>query len=183
MAASGNLGAQAVIAFDIGLRLTGQDQRLWGIKRWPANHLAIDQPVQQVQHMGLGGQACRQGHFHGGQHSLLIVVQDERKDIDHLTITTGAAQYLVLQLSEWDGKFEEWCAVAQCSRLALDDRKIVPPIINRLRWQFVAALDHADMFAQDIALCRHDQPVRIDPQADGAVRKRCAGTVAPDGAA
>ena len=55
-------------------------------------------------------------HLMFGSKQLLIVVQEERKDIDHLTITTrcpatvclqtergGAAQHLVLQLSEWDG--------------------------------------------------------------------------------
>ena len=26
----------------------------------------------------------------------------------------------------------------------------MPPVIDRLRWQLVAALDHADMFAQDV---------------------------------
>lgn len=61
-----------------------------------------------------------------------------------------------------------------------------------LRRQLVAALDHADMFAQNIALRRvtpkacfqHDDPsVGIDPQAHRPVDKGCAGTVAPDGAA
>ncbi|SEO34479.1 hypothetical protein SAMN04488103_1261 [Gemmobacter aquatilis] len=76
MAAPCDLGAQAVIAFDIGLGFTAQDQCLRRIQWWPANHLAIDQPVQQIQHMGFGGHASRQGHFHCGQHSLFIVVQD-----------------------------------------------------------------------------------------------------------
>jgi hypothetical protein len=58
MAASGNPGAQAAIAFDIGLRLAPQDHRLRGIKRRPIDCFAIDQSVHQVQHMGLGGHAC-----------------------------------------------------------------------------------------------------------------------------
>lgn len=48
MVASGNLGAQAVLAFDIGLGLAVQDQRQWRIQWRPADHLAVDQPVQQV---------------------------------------------------------------------------------------------------------------------------------------
>ena len=96
MAAPDDLGAQAIIAFDIGLGFMVQDQRLRGIKRRPANHLAIYQPVQQVQHMGLGGHARCQSHFHCGQNSLLIMVQDERQDIDHLSVATGAAQHLLL---------------------------------------------------------------------------------------
>lgn len=45
MAASGDLGAQAIIAFDIGFGFAAQDQCLRGIKRRPANRLAINQPV------------------------------------------------------------------------------------------------------------------------------------------
>ena len=63
---------------------------------------------------------------------------------------------------------------------ALDDGKVVPPIIDCLRWQLVAALDHADMFAQNIALRRvapkacfqhDDQSVGIDTQAHRPVGK------------
>ena len=72
MAAPCNLGAQAVVALDIGPGFAAQDQRLRGIKGRPANHLAIYQPVQQVQHMGFGGHARCEGHFHRGQHSLFI---------------------------------------------------------------------------------------------------------------
>ena len=60
----------------------------------------------------------------------------------------------------------------------LNDRQIVPPIIDRLRWQLVTALDHAAMFAQDVALGRHDQPIRINPKADRAIGKRRRNTVA-----
>ena len=89
MVASGNLGAQAVIAFDIGLGFAMQGQRLRSIQWRPADHLAIDQAVQQVQDMGFGRHAFGQGQFHGGEHGLFVVVQDEGKDIDHLAITPG----------------------------------------------------------------------------------------------
>ena len=53
--ASCRLGAQAVVAFDIGLGFAAQGQGLRGIEGRPANDLAIDQPVQQVQHiLGIG---------------------------------------------------------------------------------------------------------------------------------
>lgn len=45
MTAPCSLGAQAVVAFDIGLWLTAQGQGLRGIGGRPANDLAIDQPV------------------------------------------------------------------------------------------------------------------------------------------
>ena len=72
--ASGDLAAKAVIAFDVCLGFTAQDQRLRGIKGRPANHLAVDQPVLQVQHVRLGRHTLCEGEFHGGQHGLLIVV-------------------------------------------------------------------------------------------------------------
>jgi hypothetical protein len=36
----------------------------------------------------------------------------------------------------------------------------------------MTALDDPQMFTQDIALSRHNQPVGIDPQADRSVGKR-----------
>ena len=96
MAASRHLGAQAVIAFDIRLWVAAQDQCLRGIKRRPTYCFAIDQSVQKVQHMGLGWHSCRQGHFYRGQHGLLIVMQDERQDVDHLPVAARAAEHLVL---------------------------------------------------------------------------------------
>jgi hypothetical protein len=46
MAASrGDLAAQSVIAFDIGLGLAPQHQRLRGIQRRTTDHLAVDQAV------------------------------------------------------------------------------------------------------------------------------------------
>ena len=60
MATLGNLGAQVVMAFTIGIWLMAQDPRLRGTKRRPADDHAVNQPVQQVQHMGLGEHArCR----------------------------------------------------------------------------------------------------------------------------
>ena len=100
MATTCNLGTQAVIAFDIGLGLAMQGQCLRRVQWWPANHLAVDQAVQQVQHMGFGRHALGQRQFHGGQHSLLIVVQDKGEDIDHLPVPAGLAQHVILQLPE-----------------------------------------------------------------------------------
>ena len=77
-----------------------QDQGLRRIKRRSTNHFAIDQPVQQVQHMGLGWHTLGQGQFHGGKHGLFIVVQHEGEDIDHFAVTAGLAQHVILQLPE-----------------------------------------------------------------------------------
>ena len=47
----------------------------------------------------------------------------------------------------------------------------MPPVVDRARRQLVATFNKPRMFAQDIALGCNDQPVGIDPQADGPVRK------------
>ena len=94
MAASGDLGAQAVIAFDVRLGLTAQDQCLRRVQWRPTNHFAIDQPVQQVQHMGFGRHAFGHGQFHGGEHGLFVMLQHEGQDIDHLAIADLSLELL-----------------------------------------------------------------------------------------
>lgn len=95
-----DLAAQSIITFDIGLGFTPQGQRLRGIQRWTTDNLAIDQPVQEVQHVGLGRHALGQCQFHGGKHSLLIVLQDECEDINRLVVAAGLAEHMILQLLE-----------------------------------------------------------------------------------
>ena len=83
MVASDTLGPQAVIALDIGLWFAVQGQCLRSIQWRSAHDLAVDQSVQQVQQMGLGGHALGQGKLHGDEHSLFIVMQHQGKDIHH----------------------------------------------------------------------------------------------------
>ena len=169
--ASGDVSPQAVVAFDIGLWLAAQGQGLRGIEGRPANDLSIDQPVQEVQHMGLGCHALGQGQFHCGQHGLFVVLENQGVDVDHLPITAGLAQHLLLQLPEGRRELGKGRAIAQRPGLALKNSQVMPPVIDRPRWQLVAALDDTAMLAEDVALGRHDQPVRIDPQTDRSVRK------------
>lgn len=171
MTAPCNGGAQAVIALHIGLWLTAQGQGLRGIEGRPANDLSIDQPVQEVQHMGLGRHALGQGQFHRGKHGLFVVLKNQGENVDHLAVPAGFAQHLLLQLPERWRELGKGRAIAQRPGLALKNSQVMPPVIDRPRWQLVAALDDAAMFAQDVALGRHDQPVRIDPQADRPVRE------------
>ncbi len=79
MAASGDVSPQTVVAFDIGLGLTAQGQGLRGIERRPADDLAIDQPVQEVQHMGLGRNALGQSQLHRSQHGLFFVLKNRAR--------------------------------------------------------------------------------------------------------
>ena len=93
------------MAFDIGLRFTAQRKRLRCVDIGPTDCLAVDQPMQEVQHMGLGRHACLQGHLHCSQNCLFIVMQDECQDVDHLAVSARPSQHLILQLPEGLGQF------------------------------------------------------------------------------
>jgi hypothetical protein len=113
MTASCALGTQTVIAFNISLGLKPQDQCLRRIDVGvDGGGLAVDQPVQKVQHVGLGRHACREGHFHGHQHSLLVVLKDKSEEIDHVAITAWPSQHLLLQLPEGERQFCKGRAIA-----------------------------------------------------------------------
>ena len=100
MAASGDLGAQTVIAFDIGLGFTVQGQCLRRVQRRHTNQLAVDQAVKQVQDMRLGWHTLGQRQLHSRENGLFVVVQHEGEDINHFPIAAGFTQHVILQLSE-----------------------------------------------------------------------------------
>ena len=81
--------------------------------------------------MGLGWNACLQGHLHGQEHGILIVLQNQGQDVDHLAVTAGLLEQVLLQRSEGLGQLKEWCAVAQGTRLALNHGQVVPPVVDR----------------------------------------------------
>ena len=137
MTASCGLGAQAIIAFDIGLWFALQDQRLWRIDVRPTDRLSVDQAVQKVQYVGFGCDALSQGHFHGDQHGLFVVMQNQRQDIDHLPVTTRLAKHEVLQLFEGWRELRKRRPIPQCPRLALEDRQVMTPIVNCACWEVV----------------------------------------------
>lgn len=97
--------------------------------------------------MGLGGNAGSQCQFDRTQHRLLIVVQNQREDIDHLPVAAGVLEKVRLQLPEGIGHLGEGGAIAQGSGLALDHCQIVSPVIDRLASQVMRAGDKPPMFA------------------------------------
>ncbi len=124
--------------------------------------------------MSFGRHALGQGQFHGRQHRLLVMVQHQRQDVDHLAIAAETPQHQRLQLPEAVGHLAEGRAVAQGAGLALDDGQIVPPVVDGAARQMVGPLDEPPMLAQDLALgrvtpkaClrRDDEPVGIDAQS------------------
>ena len=108
------------------------------------------------------------------------MLENHGEDINHLAITAGLAQHLILQLPEGRRQSREWRTVSESPGLALKDGQIVPPVIDRPWWHLVAPLDDTAMLAQDVAFCRYDQPVRIDPQADRPVGKGRRHAIAID---
>ena len=117
--------AKRIIPPDIGERFLGQAQRLGCVDRGCRRGLAIGQPVQNVEDVGLGSNARLKRQFARAKHGLFVVLQDERQDLGHLSIAAGATQELALQLLERIGQLRERRAVPQRPRLALDHRQII----------------------------------------------------------
>ena len=97
--------------------------------------------------MGLGRNACFQRQFDRAQHRLLIVMQNQREDIDHLPVAAGVFEQVRLQLPEGIGHLGEGGAIAQGSGLALEHRQVMPPVIDCLAPQVMRAGDKPPMFA------------------------------------
>ena len=115
--------------------------------------------------MGLGGNASVQCHLDSTKHGLFIVLQDESEDLRHLTVTAGPPEEMALQLPEGIGQVGKGRPVAQGARLALDHRKIMPPVIDRSPWQVMGALDDPGMLTQNLSLGGDDNPLGVDPEA------------------
>ena len=117
--------SQSVIACNIGLRFLaqreGRRRRYIGL----VGRFSVYQPVEQVQHMGLCGHAGLQSHFHCAKHRLLVMVQNKRQNIDHLTVPTRPAQHLSLQLAEGLWHLGKGCPIAQRPGFALDHGQIM----------------------------------------------------------
>jgi hypothetical protein len=75
-----------------------------------------------------------------------------------------------LQGTEGRREFGERGAVAECARLALNDRQIVPPVENGGRTlALVGAGKNAAMFADDLSLGGDNDAFGIDSYADRAI--------------
>ena len=81
--------SQGIVSFDIGLGLVDERQGLRRIDSRRREGFAVDEAMQQVQHMRFGRNAGLQCHVDGRQDGLFIVLKDERQDVDHLPIASG----------------------------------------------------------------------------------------------
>ncbi len=89
----------------------------------------------------LVGNAGLQRQFDGAQHGLFVMLQDQGKDLHHLPVAARPLEQMTLQLPERFGQLGEGSAVAQGAGLALDDREIMPPVVDRPRRQVMRAVD------------------------------------------
>ena len=125
--------AQRIVAFDVGLRFGGEGQSIRRLHGWGVDRLSVDQSVQHIQNMRLARRASLQSQFDGSENGLLVMLEDESQNLDHLAVAAWRLEYALLQSSEGEREFGEWRAIAQGSGLALQDRQIVPPIENGRR--------------------------------------------------
>src|ERR1700679_4174002 len=162
--------AQSVVALDVGLRLGGQRQSLGRLYRRRISRLPVDQAVQQVQDMRLGRRAGFQRQFDGGEHGLFVMLEDQGQDLDHLAVTARRFEHALLQSPEGGRQFDERRAIAQGSRLALNDREIMPPVVNRSgALPLVGAGKDPAMLPDALSLRRDNDALVIHPYTTGAI--------------
>src|SRR5471030_1371489 len=113
--------AQRVVALDVGLWLGGQGQSLRRFYRRRVHGLSVDQPVKQVQDMRLGRRTSLQRQFDGREHGLLVMLEDQSQNLDHLAVAARRLEHALLQSPERRWQLHEGRAVAKGSGLALDD--------------------------------------------------------------
>ena len=116
--------AQGVVALDVGLRLCGERQGVGRLHGWWVDRLAVDQPVQHIQNMGLRRRAGLQRQFDGGEHGLFVMLENQGQILDHLAVAARRLEHALLQSPEGRRQFDERRAIAQGSGLALNDRQI-----------------------------------------------------------
>ena len=171
--------AQRVVAFDVGLRFGDERQSIRRLDDWWVDRLAVDQSVQHVQNMRLRRRASLQRQFDGSEHGLLVVLENQGEDLDHLAVAARRLEHALLQSSEGGREFGERRAIAQGSRLALNDRQIVAPIENgRRTLSLVRTGKDAPMLTDDLPFGGDDNTLGIDPYADRAIGEGCRHAIA-----
>jgi hypothetical protein len=96
----GRLFARAAAACEERHKSSRKRQSIRRLYGWWVDRLAVDQSVQHVQDMRLGWRAGLQCEFDGSEHGLLVVLEDESQNLDHLAVAAGRLEHALLQSSE-----------------------------------------------------------------------------------
>src|SRR5271170_6494547 len=98
------------------------------------------------------------------------MLENQGQNLDHLAVAARRFEHALLQGTEGRREFGERRAVAECARLALNDRQIVPPVENGGRTlALVGAGKNAAMFADDLSLGGDNDAFGIDSYADWTI--------------
>src|SRR3984885_15229958 len=98
------------------------------------------------------------------------MLENQGEDLDHLAVAARRLEHALLQSPERRRQFGEGRAVTQGSRLALNDRQIVPPVENGGRTlALVGAGKNAAMFADDLSLGGDNDAFGINSYADRTI--------------
>src|SRR5271168_2787308 len=107
------------------------------------------------------------------------MLEDESQNLDHLAVAARRLEHALLQSSEGGRQFGERRAVTQGSWLALNDRQIVPPVVNGGRTlALVGAGKNAAMFADDLSLGGDNNAFGIDSYANWTIGEGGRHTIA-----
>lgn len=128
--------------------------------------------------MGLGRNPGLQGHIDGREHGLLVMLEDERQNVDHLAITARLFEQVLLQYYESFRKLDKRRTIAKSTWFALNDGEIVPPAVNRPPRTIMRTADDATVLAYDQAFCCNSDTIWVNPNADRPIGKGCRNAVA-----
>jgi hypothetical protein len=110
--------SQGIVSFDIGLGLIGERQCVRCVEGRRIEGFAVDEAMQQVQHMRLGRNAGLQCHVDGREHCLFVVLENKCQDFDHLPVAAWLLEQVLLQGPEGFRKLNEWSTIAKSAGLA-----------------------------------------------------------------
>ena len=99
------------------------------------------------------------------------MLEDKGQDLDHLAIAAGHLEHVLLRGPECRRQFGEGRPIAQGAGLALDNREIVPPVVNRrAAHQLVGTGEDASVLAHDLPFVTAVDKI---PHGSGRVVRLC----------
>lgn len=128
--------------------------------------------------MLLGDGAGLEGQLNRAQHRLLIVMQHERQDLNHLPVPTGALEQHRLESFEAVWQLDERRAIAKRPWLSLDDRQIVTPIVDGTPRSVMAAGNQSQMLYHTLAFGGDDESLGVHANTHRAIGERGRHTLA-----